>query len=305
MSAHTAKGWTVPQVALAAVVVVTVAALAPLFFADLFVTVNHLLGPSFGWWAWTVPLATEVSFVVLYLLAVLLMLRGKPGRGLAWVPYLFAAASLWLNVAAAHGDHAAMVGHAVMVAAFFAPILAAKAAVRSLSVSDEDMALRRAMADARRYAIDLLHAELGWRWRATAPRLMRRQVVTGRLPHAVTAAVRESLTSAYADPWESVLEAWVVDGLTKTVKVAAVVKREKASAAASEPVASDAQPQRQPARQNDTLTREQKHAKVRRLLTDGKARTTADVARLAGVSESTVDRIKRGIRPELVKAADG
>ena len=166
-----------------------------------------------------------------------------------------------------------------------------------------------ARADARRYAIDLLRAELGRRWRLSAPRLMRRQVVTGRLPHAVTAAVRESVSSPYADPWEPVVERWVVDGLTKGVKVAAEVTREKqairASAVASEPAGDDTLASRQTARQADSSSRAQKQAKVRRLLTDGKARTTADVARLAGVSESTVDRIKRSIRPRAVNAADG
>jgi Protein of unknown function (DUF2637) len=297
--------WTRPQTALAAVIIVTVTALAPLFFADLFVTVNHLLGPSFGWWAWTVPLATEVSFVVLYLLAVLLMLRGKPARGLAWVPYLFAAASLWLNVAAAHGNPAAEVGHAVMVAAFFAPILAAKAAVRSLSTSGHDVAVRRVSADARRYAIDLMRSELGWRWRLSAPRLMRRQVITGRLPHAVTAAVRESLT-AYGDPWEPAVEKWVVDGLTKSVKVAAEVKREKrvieAAVTASPQAAIEAALSPQKAGRKPVSTRAAKAEHVRRLLSDGTPRTRPEIAALAGVSVATVDRIK-AVMPTPLRVA--
>jgi hypothetical protein len=208
---HARAGWTVPQVILAGLILLMVTALAPLFFADLFVTVNQLLAPWFGWWAWTVPLATEASFVTLYLLGVLLVLRRKPARWLAWAPYPFAAASLWLNIAAARGAVPAMVAHAVLVVAFFTPLLAVKAAVRSLSATEDELKLARALADARQYAMDLLRDRKGaaWRWRPSVGSLLRRQVLTGRLPAAVTLAVGESL-AAYGQPWEPAVREWVL-----------------------------------------------------------------------------------------------
>jgi len=228
MTPRHAKGWTIPQLTLASLIVLTVTALAPLFFLDLFTTVNHLLAGSFGWWAWTVPLATEASFVTLYLLGVLLVLRGKPARWLAWAPYPFAAASLWLNVAAAHGDGAAMVGHAVLVVAFFTPLLAAKAAVRSLSVTDDEVAVGRATADARRYAMDLLRDRAGlfWRWSPKVPSLLRRQVLRGRLKASVVTAVKESLRD-YGVPWEGAVREWVLgpDGLNLSAQAEVASQR--------------------------------------------------------------------------------
>ena len=124
---------------LAVVIIATACALAPVFFAVMYLSVTHLLKASFGGWAWSVPVATEASFVILFLLDVLLEWCGKPMGWLRWAPYPFAAASLWLNVYSAKGDTAAMVGHGVVTVAFFLPLLAAKAAVRKLSVSDEDV----------------------------------------------------------------------------------------------------------------------------------------------------------------------
>src|SRR5215469_6137252 len=115
MTAKHARGWTIPQIMLAVTAAVLSVGLAPLFFGAIFTTVNTMLMPSLGWWAWAVPVATEAGFVILYLLDVLLELRGKPMGWLKWAPYPFAAASLWLNVAAAHGNRTAMVGHAALV----------------------------------------------------------------------------------------------------------------------------------------------------------------------------------------------
>src|ERR1035441_8056875 len=73
-------------------IVVLAAALVPVFFADMFVTVTRLLRPSFGALAWTVPAATEGSFAVLFLLGLLLLAEGKPMGWLQWTPYPFAPA---------------------------------------------------------------------------------------------------------------------------------------------------------------------------------------------------------------------
>jgi hypothetical protein len=299
------KGWTIPQLILAGAALVLTVGLMPLFFGALFTTVNTMLMPSLGWWAWAVPVATEAGFVILYLLDILLELRRKPMGWLKWAPYPFAAASLWLNVAAAHGDRTAMVGHAALVAAFFVPLIAAKAAVKSLSVSEEDVARRRALADARRYAIDVLRANLGWRWRATAPALMRRQVITGRLPHAVTAAVRESLASAYAEPWEPVLEKWVVDGLTTGAKVAAKVKAEKrAIEHANDAPPGARQPARHKSRQPASADRAKKYAEARRLRAERPELTLEQIGEMTGQSARSVSRAV-GARPVAVRAAGG
>ena len=71
MAKH-ARGLTTGQAVLAAVIALLAAAVTPVFFIVMFVTVNKLLGPYFDGWAWTVPVATEIVFAMLFLFAVLL-----------------------------------------------------------------------------------------------------------------------------------------------------------------------------------------------------------------------------------------
>ena len=281
---------------LALIITVTACALAPVFFAVMFESVVHLLGPSF-WWAWAVPVATEASFVILFMLDVLLEWCGKPMGWLRWAPYPFAAASLWLNVYSAKGDTAAMVGHGVVTVAFFLPLLAAKAAVRKLSVSDEDVKVGAEHAAARRYAMDLVRAQKGIAWRWRIPSLLRTQIVRGRFPAHVMTAVNDGAVFGGAAKWEAAVEQLVTDGLTQRVRMTAAVKRQErqieASARASSDGQGDGQQQRPADRRRPVSATAAKRARVQRILTANPALSLADVAVKAGVSESTVTRIKR------------
>jgi len=190
---------------------IAIAALAllvsPLFFAVMFATVNHLLAPSFGWLAWTVPVATEMSFVILYLLELLLEWLDRAPGWLRAAPYPFAVASLALNVYAAHGSVPGMIGHAVVTVAFFLPLIALKAAVHRFTASDEDRRRATATADAIAHARDILRAADRW-WRLRAPLMLRRQLRTRRLPAAVMVAINQG-----AARWEPAVEAWITRSL--------------------------------------------------------------------------------------------
>jgi hypothetical protein len=197
---------------LAVTVVLLGVALMPMAFAEMLRTVVILLAPlGFGGWAWTVPVGTEVGFIGLYLIDVLMEWKHRPVRALRAGPYAFAAASLWLNVAAAPSVPA-MVGHAVLPMLFFGYLLAGKAAVKRLTVSDAEHATAAAMADARRYALDLVRAMRGPFWRFRVPSLLRRQILSSRFPDEARSAVEIRVTSG---GWQKDIRAWVLgpDGL--------------------------------------------------------------------------------------------
>jgi hypothetical protein len=289
------------QYRLAVTIIVIAGSLAPVFFAVMFESVVRLLEPSF-WWAWAVPVATEASFVILFLLDVLLEWCGKPMGWLHWAPYPFAAASLWLNVYSAKGDTAAMVGHGVVTVAFFLPLLAAKAAVRKLSVSEEDVRLATEKASARRYAMDLVRAQKGMLWRLRIPSLLRTQIVRGRFPAAVTEAVKDG-----AAKWEPAVEQLVTDGLTQGVRMTAAVRRQERQierqAVVSDYGQGDSQKQRPADGRKAVSATAAKRARVQRILTANPKMPIDEVARKAGVSESTVTRVKREMPVPLLRHA--
>ena len=283
--------------------------LAPVFFVVLYLTVTALVRPSFGFWAWTVPVATEGCFVLLYLLDIRLALAGKPMGWLRLTPYPFAGASLFLNVYASRGSIPGMVGHAAVTVAFFLPLIVAEAAVRRMAVSEEDAALAREMADARRYALDLVRDRKGVLWRLRVPSLLRVQILRARPPAAVSEAVSDGARFGGAAKWEGPVETGVIRGLTRGDKVAAEVKREKRvieqSVTASDEARTDGPVKRQPPARKPVSARAVKHAKVRTLLTAGEL-TREEIARKVQVSVSTVDRIKREmptpLRPRSAEA---
>ena len=140
----------------------------PVFFSVMWRTVTALVAPSFGWQAWTVPLATELTFTVMFLLAVLFEWCRIPARWLWLAPFPFAAASFALNVAGAPGSIPGTIGHRAVTLAFFIPLLVAKTAVRSLLVTDEERA--RAVGSRRRAGPRPRHAPLRARFRLAFPR---------------------------------------------------------------------------------------------------------------------------------------
>lgn len=213
------------QNALAAFAVVLELALAPVFFAVMFVTVNGMLAASFKWWAWTVPVSTEITFVLLLVLAVLFEWMRRPVPVLWKLPYLFMGLSSFMNVWAGKGSVAGLAGHLAVTAAFFIPLGFAKTTVRKLIVTPAERARAQALADARAHAYDVLRAAFGMFWRVRTPVLLRRQLRSGRLPAAVLGAVG----TCDAGVWEPAVQAWITAAVTlpgqvgKALRAAAAV----------------------------------------------------------------------------------
>jgi hypothetical protein len=228
-------GWK----ALRILVIVVGVALSPLFFADMFANVRHLLLPGMGDRSWIVPAATEGSFLFLFLLDVLLLLARKPAAWLRYAPFLFAAMSLALNIWGGHGSVLLSIGYGAVTLAFFVPIVAGEQAIRSMSVTDEDVRQGEEMKAAMRHASDLVRSHTGWRrWRA--PSLLRIQIRHRRPPASVASAIRDGANFGGAAKWEELVEAWVSKGLMRNAHLAARLEAEKHAieAAASTPARS-------------------------------------------------------------------
>lgn len=199
--------------------------LAPMFFIVMFITVNELLGPYFSGWAWTVPIATETTFVLLTVLAVLFEWMRRPVPALWRLPYLFAGLSVFMNVWAYRSSPAGIAGHLAVTAAFFIPMGFAKTTVRKLIVTPAERARAASLADARAHAYDVLRAAFGVLWRIRTPVLLRRQLRSGRLPAAVLGAVG----TCDAGVWEPAVQAWITAAVTlpgqvgKALRAAAAV----------------------------------------------------------------------------------
>jgi hypothetical protein len=234
MAKH-ARGLTTGQAVLAAVIAVLAAAVTPVFFIVMFMTVNKTLGPYFDGWAWTVPVATEIVFALLFLFAVLLEWLRKPSRALWLAPYPFAAMSAFLNVEAFHGSVPGMAGHLAVTLAFFTPVTFAKMGVRRLLVTDAERSRAVALADARAHARDILRSALGVLWRHRAPVLLRRQLRSGRLPARVLEAVESGAKYGGAVVWEPAVEAWITSAVTLPERFSAVLAAARAEASAPPP----------------------------------------------------------------------
>lgn len=219
------------QRVLATAILLLALAVTPIFFIVMFLTVNKMLGPGFDGWAWTVPVATEAVFMLLFLWALLMEWMRRPKRALWLAPYPFAVMSAFLNVWAARGTVPGMAGHLAVTLAFFVPVTFAKTGVRSLLVTDPERERSLALADARAHARDILRSALGplWRWRA--PVLLRRQLRSGRLPASVMAAVE----SCDAARWERSVETWITAAVVLPERFAGVLAAARAEASQSAP----------------------------------------------------------------------
>jgi len=159
-----------------------------------------------------------------------------------------------------------------------------------------------AREDALMLARDLVRAEAGSRWRKEVPALLRHHLSTGTLPEPVSQAASMAAFGTMPAMAEPVSE-WITDALTEPTRAAVRVRAEKrvieASAAASEQAATEAAQTRQTPRQKPVSNRIVRAQKVRRLLADSPELTREEVARKAGVSVSTVDRIKKDMPTPL------
>ena len=217
---------------LAAVILLLALAVTPVFFIVMFITVNLILGPYFDGWARTVPVATEITFTLLFLWAVLLEWLRRPRRALWIAPYLFAAISVFLNVWAFHGSIPGMAGHLAVTLAFFIPVTFAKMGVRSLLVTDDELARAVVLADAQAHARDMLRSALGFWWHFRAPVLLRRQLRSGRLPAKVLEAVESGARFGGATAWEPAVETWIAAAVAIPERTAEILRAARAEASA-------------------------------------------------------------------------
>ncbi len=109
-----------------------------LFFAGLaglggygsFASVQDVAEPWFGDQAWIVPAGVDLGILALVSVALLLEWLAMPMPALRWTAFAFTAATVWLNVSAAHGDVTGMVMHAAMPVLFITFIEAVRHAIR-------------------------------------------------------------------------------------------------------------------------------------------------------------------------------
>ncbi|MEU7863065.1 DUF2637 domain-containing protein [Nonomuraea sp. NPDC049141] len=94
-------------------------ALGLLGFVNSFERVAHAAGPSFGWFAWTVPLGIDLGIAVFSALDIVLARLGMRLNWLRFIPWALTGATVYLNVAAYLGapgrtDWFAVVAHALL-----------------------------------------------------------------------------------------------------------------------------------------------------------------------------------------------
>ncbi|MCP9970531.1 DUF2637 domain-containing protein [Actinomadura madurae] len=129
------EAWTVEPLTRAQRVL---AGVGGLFFAGLaglggygsFASVQDVAEPWFGDQAWIVPAGVDLGILALVSVALLLEWLAMPMPALRWIAFAFTAATVWLNVSAAHGDVTGMVMHAAMPVLFITFIEAVRHAIR-------------------------------------------------------------------------------------------------------------------------------------------------------------------------------
>jgi hypothetical protein len=127
------RDWTAGQWLLAAVLVLAGAGITGITFYVMWDTVTGAVRDSMHRQAWTVPVAGEIAFVFFYLAGVLIAWRKAPpvvARGLFM--FLIVTGSVQLNIYAARGNLPDLVGHLLVVGAFFGVLVVGKMVITSL-----------------------------------------------------------------------------------------------------------------------------------------------------------------------------
>lgn len=106
-------------VTIASVVVTPLAGgLAVLGGIGSFTTIRHLAYPWFGQQSWIIPVGIDIGILALLAWDLLDECVGFPWAPLRWTAWFFIAATVYLNIAAAHGNPAAAIMHAAMPVLF-------------------------------------------------------------------------------------------------------------------------------------------------------------------------------------------
>ena len=117
----------------AAVVAPLLSALAVLGGLGSFTTVRDLAQPWFGHLAWIVPIGVDLGILALLAWDLLAEYLGLSWPMLRWTAWAFIAATVYLNIAAAHGNPVAAIMHAAMPALFITVIEGIRHLIRQLT----------------------------------------------------------------------------------------------------------------------------------------------------------------------------
>jgi hypothetical protein len=98
-----------------------------------FATIRDLAIPWFGAMAWTVPVGIDTGILALLASDLLIEYLDLPWPALRWTAWAFVAATVYLNIAGAHGNQTAAVMHAAMPVLFVTVIEGARHLIRQLT----------------------------------------------------------------------------------------------------------------------------------------------------------------------------
>jgi TPR repeat protein len=117
----------------AAFVAPLLCALAVLGGIGSFTTVRHLAQPWFGHLAWIIPVGVDLGILALLAWDLLAEYLGLSWPALRWTAWTFIAATVYLNIAAAHGNPTAAVMHAAMPVLFVTVIEGIRHLIRQIT----------------------------------------------------------------------------------------------------------------------------------------------------------------------------
>jgi Protein of unknown function (DUF2637) len=98
-----------------------------------FATVRRLAAPWFGDWAWIVPVGVDTGILALLAWDLLAEYLGLSWPVMRWTAWAFITATVYLNVAAAHGSLTASVMHAAMPVLFVTVIEGIRHLIRQIT----------------------------------------------------------------------------------------------------------------------------------------------------------------------------
>jgi hypothetical protein len=116
-----------------AVVAPLLSALAVLGGIGSFTTVRDLAQPWFGHLAWIVPIGVDLGILALLAWDLLAEYLGLSWPVLRWTAWAFIAATVYLNIAAAHGNPVGAIMHAAMHVLFITVIEGVRHLIRQLT----------------------------------------------------------------------------------------------------------------------------------------------------------------------------
>lgn len=275
-------------------------------FGNSFAAVYQAARPSFGWWAWTVPLGIDLGIGVFTAVDIVLCRLDMRLRWLRVIPWTLVAVTIYLNVASAHTlygqiAHAALPALWVAAVEVAAHVIRTRARLASATRMDRIRPSRWLLAPARTVLLwrrmvlweircypDALARErdrllaltdlqdtygaLAWRWRAP-----RRKRALYRLGELTPTGDTPALPAATDGP-----------DTTPTDPTPAPPAGESASDRPAAPAANGRGTRKRPARRaaagTDTATA------VARLRARHPDMTQTEIARRLGVSDRTVRR---------------